>query len=225
MLIVGSSTFCRSEEREFDCKFTTAGNGEYFCYISCSFKEFDTDPILKFTKSAHIDEKNDDDVVRTYISNQNVPYLPSQLGGPFKNIRNLKVHNSGVKYVQRKSFLGLLGLVILELRDNAIESIPESAFWDLNHLEYLSLHNNKIQNLEPKLFSRLLCLNFLTFASNQINALEDNIFENNPNLVELDAENNLLKYHKKAIANLQKLSIKRFGGNPLLDGTNDEFRF
>lgn len=124
--------------------------------------------------------------------NNEVKFLPENVGKSFPKLFFYHVYGCAVKSVNQYHLKGLHELVKLAFRGNEIETITIDAFKDLGKLEYLNLAGNKIKVVDSKWFQPLKIVDEVLLHSNGIANLDENVFENLPNLKYVYLENNTL---------------------------------
>lgn len=139
-------------------------------------------------------------------SNEELKFLPQNLGEIFPNLDSIQIYKTGLIFVDNKSLKNLTVLKVLHLSENKIQMVDSGAFEDLVELEFLSLANNQIEYLNSKTFANLKKLKNLGFAINKIEYLSSSIFKNLENLEDLSMELNQIKVLPNNIfGNLKKV--------------------
>lgn len=135
------------------------------------------------------------------LANNNIKSLNVTLEG-LANLSSLVLFNNSIDSLQRKNFVGLTNLEILNLSRNHISQsedmetifrdieslqtldlsfnnlagIPNNSFSHLNQLKRLLLDHNQLENVNPMSFYGLNTLNVLALDNNRLQALPDDIF-------------------------------------------------
>ena len=144
---------------------------------------------------AHKDDKDDNDVVKIWIIEQEAKFIPemSKIVEKFKNIHDLRIWTCGLKFIERsKLAIFAKKLRVVDFFNNHIEEIPEDAFDDLLRLEELKILNNRVKHLPEKLFHNLKNLKYFFAENNEIEELPPRFFINTQIAV-VSLKNNLLK--------------------------------
>lgn len=134
--------------------------------------------------------KTNKDVV--VFSNQftKTSHLPQGIGLVFPRLSRFFVVASKLRFIERRNFVGLTRLKILDLRFNEIEAIPDDAFLDLFSLEVITLSGNLLTTLPTNCFVTMLSLRYFDASDNLIETFNDEIFSQNENLQEILLEHN-----------------------------------
>jgi len=144
---------------------------------------------------AHKDDKDDNDVVKIWIIDQEAKFIPemSEIVEKFKNIHDLRIWTCGLKFIERsKLAIFAKKLRVVDFFNNHIEEIPEDAFDDLLRLEELKILNNRVKHLPEKLFHNLKNLKYFFAENNEIEEIPSRFFINTQITV-VNMTNNLLK--------------------------------
>lgn len=138
----------------------------------------------------HNATKSNKDVL--VFSNQftKTTHLPQGVGLVFPRLTRFFVVASKLKFIERRNFIGLTRLQILDLRFNEIETIPDDAFLDLFSLEVLTVSGNQLTRLPTNSFVTMLSLRYFDASDNLIEFFNDEIFVQNENLQEILLEHN-----------------------------------
>ncbi|KAG5673186.1 hypothetical protein PVAND_003253 [Polypedilum vanderplanki] len=138
--------------------------------------------------------------------------LPQNIENHFKNLESLRVTQTNLKFIARKSLKNFTNLRHLSLDSNKIEIIYNDAFHDLTNLISLFISNNKIDFLHPQLFVNSPKLRYFWSDYNQIEKVEENLFKNNKNIEWINLSRNKIenieidfrKFKKLFYINLEK---------------------
>jgi Leucine-rich repeat (LRR) protein len=127
------------------------------------------------------------------VQQQQIIFLPSNLGETFEDLLVLEVIDSGLCFIDHKTFASLTKVETLNLTNNKLVKITNEPFTELKALESLDLSFNNIESLEAGAFNGLDQLKFLNLSSNKLVELEPQNFKALVNLVTLQIENNKLQ--------------------------------
>ncbi|CAG9811941.1 unnamed protein product [Chironomus riparius] len=144
---------------------------------------------------AHKDDKDDDDIVKIWIIEQEAKFIPemSEIVSKFKNIHDLRIWTCGLKFIERsKLAIFAKKLRVLDFFNNHIEVIPDDAFADLLRLEELKILNNRVKFLPENIFHNLKNLKYFFAENNEIEELPARLFIDTQIAV-VSMKNNLLK--------------------------------
>lgn len=180
----------------------------------------------------HLDGKTESDVEALIIKNQNVTFLPNDLGEKFENLKRLEVTSSNLKAANDENF-EQMNLQTLKLRKNSLEKFDVQIFDDLEELnldenqiseigylksetlEIISINYNQLNNLTTDNFKSLPNLMEFYAKNNKIEVLKSEFFRHNEKLTKVDFSNNNLDFIDFKIAN--KFSNFDLSGNPCLN--------
>lgn len=143
------------------------------------------------------------DVEVLHIEPQDVK-IPNEmtLGPIYQHLRLLKVlriRNSGIPNIGRRTMWGLSGLEILDLSHNRLSNVIEPNFDGLYSLKELYLNDNRIKSMVSAAFRHASRLHILSLARNKIEELAPRIFYKLQSLKRLDLSGNRLQYIDGAI--------------------------
>lgn len=127
------------------------------------------------------------------IEDQNIYYLPLNLGKLFPELRVLKVKNSQLKIVDIKYFWNMKNLKVLDLPSNLIENIPPYTFHNLSNLQELDISRNSLKYLHPRTFWNNKQLMDIDASNNEIVTIAENLFKYNSKLKSIDFSNNKIE--------------------------------
>jgi len=98
--------------------------------------------------------------------------------GGFQKCTGLKflmIHNSGIRVVSSKAFLGLPGLTLLSLHGNRIQTLTS---WEgIENVRLLDLSGNGIASVDKDAFRLLPRLTAVDLSDNNLTTLPDGIFD------------------------------------------------
>jgi hypothetical protein len=127
----------------------------------------------------HLDRRDDGDVEKVWIVDQQAVYVPemSEVVRKFPRVKDLRIWNCGLKHIERRK-LGIFTRVrVIDFFQNHIEDIPSDAFDDLPQLEELKILNNRVKKLPENLFKNLRNLVYFFAQYNEIEELPANLFD------------------------------------------------
>jgi Leucine-rich repeat (LRR) protein len=101
------------------------------------------------------------------------------IGETFKNLEELTVIGSQIKFVERGNFEHLEKLKRLFLNNKQIEHLPENVFWDLKNLKELYLEHNRIKELSAKVFTNLKIIERIDLKNNNIKHFPSSLLSEN----------------------------------------------
>lgn len=115
------------------------------------------------------------------------------IGEAFPNLESLWIHDTSLKFIERRNLANLPNLNKLELLDKNIEFLAEESFYDLPNLGSLNLFKCELENLPEKLLWHLKKLTFFGAGVNRIKHLNIDFFKENLQIAEIDFRNNQLQ--------------------------------
>lgn len=133
------------------------------------------------------------DILKLEIIDQNVRYLPSNLGRFFCKIQNLIVIRSNLIALRKEDFFGLNTLIAIRMPENELKAFDRGVFDEVENVELLDFSKNDIANLPSKLFYKLTKLKFLDMSFNKLMQLQADIFPEQNFLENVYFVNNKLK--------------------------------
>lgn len=176
----------------------------------------------KYESIESVSNNGIEDIDDFHVFNQQVEYLPTNIGETFPRLNSLRIQRSGLKNIDRNSFSKMNDLETLSLWNNDLESLDHDTFDDLPLLIHLDLNDNNIEKLDRRTFNKLLALITLNLDSNEIKSLDVMIFKNNKNLEHLSIQKNALKTLPITIfEKLESLKILNLDNNEL-EGLPDQ---
>ena len=162
----------------------------YYCAIKDAKLLDENEPVNTITKDNT--KSNSEVQLVSYVSGNNVKFIPNSLFKTFPNMKyfcfsnteginvlkphfltgakNLKVfyiHGNYLTSLDKDLFIEAPNLEHINLKKNLIESVHISTFKGLSNLEGLYLQGNKIVSLHPNTFSKLRKLKSLNLQSNE----------------------------------------------------------
>lgn len=148
-----------------------------------------------------------DRVNDVFIMNQTTIYIPGDIGIVFRNLKQLEIMSSRLKFIQRGKFKGMTSLLDLRLDHNEIETISLDTFWDLKTLQWLSLNGNKLKCLNEGLTLRMSTLLWITSDDNDIESFRGDVFQRNIKLELISLRRNKIKKIDFSIKKFKRLSF------------------
>lgn len=239
------SDTANSEQKEITCKYVNTHDSETGEEIEVCEIE-DTQLIDNMDYVIKSSPKNK--LVKKFVisGNQNVKFMPKNLGVSFplleeidvedtavdeisKDIfenlsflRILKIKKSKIKKIGKDTFDDLPQLEMLDMSENSLESIDDEAFHKTKNLANLKLGKNKLSSIGKNLFKTMTTLKTISLADNEIHTLDRNLFENNPSIEEIDLDGNSIdSLSPKMFDKLKQLKRISLKGNKCLDGDFD----
>ena len=168
----------------------------------------------------HNDNNTNIDVLQLQINEQNITYLPKEIGTFFPSLENLIVYLSSLEFLEKSDFNSFLFLEILSLTENKIATIPENTFDDLDNLKELYLSGNRIENLYSNLFRKLVNLEIIYLNNNFIETLPAGLFEHNTQLTTMSFQfNKIVTVGMDFFKSLKDLKTVWFNGNQCIDNS------
>ena len=181
-----------------------------------------------------------------FSGNENLKFLPQNLGatfpnlvelaakgtrleniggGAFKGLNKLKflsLQNSDFQVIEKGTFEGLDALEVLDLSDGNLRYIEEGAFDGLKSLKAIFLCGNKIHFLQPRVFNGMTELRNVSIELNHLTDLDENLFSTNTKLTNLWLSGNKIKnLPVKTFEGLSSLSYVDLQGNECIDKVYD----
>ncbi|KAJ8683680.1 hypothetical protein QAD02_019472 [Eretmocerus hayati] len=92
------------------------------------------------------------------------------------NLQKLYIPRSKLHQIDSKAFVGLQGLVELDLSDNDLDKVPSESFSSIQNLMKLNLAGNPLRELRTKAFKELGQLSHLDLSKCDIEAIESGTF-------------------------------------------------
>lgn len=154
------------------------------------------------------------DILKLEIIDQNVSFLPSNLGKFFFMIQNLTVIRSNLLALRKEDISDLISLIVIRMPENDLKSFDVEVFDKTENLEFLDFSKNDISDLPSKLFNKLSKLKFLDMSFNKLVQLQADIFPEQNSLENVYFVNNMLKtIETKLFRNLVNVKIIDLRGN------------
>lgn len=133
-----------------------------------------------------------------------------------KYLEYLYLDYNNIEILQRNTFLGLIHLIYLDLRNNQISIVEENAFTDLENLEKLYLDDNKIKTLDGDALSKFVRIDTMSLSFNLLESINVNIFTDYYYLKVLWLDNNNFKQiPNELLKNAKYLLQLDISSNPL----------
>lgn len=181
LIIFLSVQNCLSLETSVECERDVVGIICLFTDNLVSDSRLEITSVIASNGLSNVEIENEE-IVEFVVKNL-TEFVPQKIGVNFKNIQNLVIHSSSLKFINRTDFVdNLTQLEVLSLFNNKIESIPHDAFYELPLLRHLDIENNLITFLEPELLSNSIHLHVFAAGSNFIEEIHENFFANNTKL-------------------------------------------
>lgn len=175
----------RSSRRSTASRSRTPQNfdGLYTCVINETIDN--EDYVLKSTVNTS--------VFQFLIFNQeDVKFLPKEIGRKFPNLKKLMVNFSALLVVRNFYFNKMYYLKYLDLNFNKITLIDSGAFKDLVNVNELHFEGNLIETLEENLFLSMVNLAKIYLNRNRIKFLKPTTFKiHGGELINVDLKENL----------------------------------
>lgn len=134
---------------EFQCDYKCDGHG-YVCTVTsmnitnrCKAKVF---------IGKHEEGKSNQDVTSLIFEDATVHYLPSGLHKSFPQLKELHVHQCGLKEISPSELIGLGELEVLSIRKNEVTSLPDDLFVHTRKLKSADFFGNKLECMSSRLF-------------------------------------------------------------------------
>ncbi|KAG5675184.1 hypothetical protein PVAND_005109 [Polypedilum vanderplanki] len=205
------------------CEFSRVGT-----YYKCQVKEAVIDKphtIVTDIIGTHLNDAENSDVRETGFGEQNILYLPDNVGSFFPNLFSYYGVNSRLKYIFRSNFVSLRKVTRLDLSSNEIEDLPKDVFYELPRLKTLLLSRNKIKSLDRDLFISNPNLNIIYIFGNEIEVLENDLFRANSNLEQLHIdENKIMNIENEFFDRIPFLQIANFLNNVCVNSHYPKFK-
>lgn len=130
------------------------------------------------------------------LSNNNLDILESKVFQELHlvNLQKLFISKSGLYEISDEAFVGLRGLVELDLNNNKITKVPSVALSSCPDLMKLILNKNGIRIIEKNAFQHLSQLASLELSNCEINNIEKGAFNGLKSLEKLRLNGNKLKF-------------------------------
>lgn len=110
------------------------------------------------------------------------------------NLQRLYLGRSHIRRIADDAFVGLVGLVELDLSENLIEEVPTNTFASYPSLMRLILNGNPIKEIRQGAFRRLIHLTNLEISRCMVEIVEQDAFEGLQSLEWLRLDSNQLAY-------------------------------
>lgn len=110
------------------------------------------------------------------------------------NLQRLYLGRSHISRIASEAFVGLVGLVELDLSENLINEVPTDTFASYSSLMRLILNGNPIKEIREGAFRRLVHLTNLEISRCMVEVIEQDAFEGLESLEWLRLDGNRLVY-------------------------------
>lgn len=192
---------------------------KYTCLVENIFIRHQNTSITS-VNGTHYDNNTNIDVLQLQINEQNITYLPKEIGSFFPSLKNLIVYLTSLECLEKLDFKSFLFLEILSLTENRIATIPENTFDDLDSLKELYLNGNRIENLYLNVFRKLVNLEIIYLSNNLIQTLPAGLFQHNTQLTTMSFQfNNIVTIGSDLFKPLKNLKSILFNGNDCIDNS------
>lgn len=112
-------------------------------------------------------------------------HLFSGIGENLPKLKNLKIQEDSIKFIDKRDFENMNQLESLDLSDNPIQFLPDDVFSNLYNLKVLELAYCGIEKLPKAIFWNLARLEYLGLRHNRIRTLDKKMFTKNLQLKEI----------------------------------------
>lgn len=158
-----------SHSLKFDCIFNNKTlpilEDIYFCEPTVSAGE--NSRIIESVSGTHKDGKNNDDVKRLTIDNQNLPTLPYNLGNIFPKLLSIRVYNSSLQTLTSLDFQPFPDMIVIDFGYNLLTTLESDLFKYTPNLEWISFFRNELTTIGHNSLSGLENLEYLNFSYNK----------------------------------------------------------
>lgn len=163
----------------------------FFSLTRCTCKATNLTIVHECTNFTLRDNLGDNANIRAVkIENQEIAYLPLNLGEIFPNLRVVKVKKSKLEAIGKKYLLNMPNVEVLDLPSNLIERVAAHAFSQLPKLRELDISRNRLKSLHSETFSNNINLIDIDARYNKIEGIGSKLFKNNGKLKSIDFSNN-----------------------------------
>ena len=139
-----------------------------------------------------------------YAGDQDVLYLPMQLGKFFPNLKTIFIERSKLTALRNQNFEDMKNLKMISITGNNISFIEEGAFDEVPQIEELNLSANNIQSLPTEIFASLLILQRLNLSNNQLKKITFDFISRKNVIQDLQVQKNQLELIDTKILGLLK---------------------
>lgn len=109
--------------------------------------------------------------------NENVKYLPRDIGVKLPNLIQFKAEYDGLTIIRDFNLKNMRNVRFLGLYHNEINTIEPKAFDDLVKVERMHLDYNELETLNENLFASMVALENINLNYNKIKTLKPSTFE------------------------------------------------
>jgi Leucine-rich repeat (LRR) protein len=119
----------------------------------------------------------------TWMYQSNVTSVISQIFSTFPNLRDIFIHESGLRRIQSNAVIDATQLIRVTISENReMRTIFADAFSGAPNLENLQLADNAIEFIHPQAFSGLTHVALINLNGNNLRQLHENVLRQMPNL-------------------------------------------
>lgn len=188
---------------DLTCNYVLSNDGEYECQVAQFVYDEQTE-ITNFV-GAHVEGKNDDDVVTvSFNSRSNFYQVPQQILGKFKNTKTLNVPNALLKTIQPLENCNELEK-FTAIGSGFLTGIQRNAFEKCGKLKSVTIENTRQFKLTEEIGAP--GLTELKIVNANIDQLNKMSFDGMVNLETLDLSKNPIRtIESKAFQDLRKLN-------------------
>lgn len=145
-----------------NCMYSLAGK-DYECTAQVFF--VGDSRIISEVSHHHLVGKNNSDVTRLNIKNQDVGFIPHNVSEFFPILSYFAVYSTAITEFTRDSLKGLYKLREFDAHSNKIESIDGDIFADNPLLVSIRFNDNPIKHIAYRVFDHLTSLTTLHFTT------------------------------------------------------------
>lgn len=157
-------------------------------------------------------------IQEVYLQNNSISVLSPNLFSNLEQIQalDLSINKITSAWIDKKTFAGLIRLVLLNLSDNKITKLEPEIFADLYTLQILNLRHNMLESIAADTFAPMNNLHTLLLSHNRIKYLDAYSLNGLYVLSTLSLDNNQLTgVHPEAFRNCSSLQDLNLNGNEL----------
>lgn len=173
----------------FSCKFRIANfsylNSAYFCPATVIFSE-DGNPSLVEIRGDHLAGYSNFQVEALDVQNQDLRWIPKDIGSFFPNIRVIQWINSNLWEISSADLWQFPNLMVLDLQKNKIVSLESSLFAFTPKILTMSFDSNLLYHVGEDLLTSLKflksvyirnnpCINYYAVSGSEIEYLIKNL--------------------------------------------------
>lgn len=108
---------------------------------------------LEVIQGAHNEDRNDDDVFRVEIMEQETLNVPSIICTQFRNLRELLIEESDVEVVTAEALSNCRNLELFAAVVNKIQTLPDRLFGNSPNLQIANFYWNEISEISETAFA------------------------------------------------------------------------